>query len=99
MANLKYYDIIIKPIVTEKTMNAMEFKKYYFYVHPDSNKIQIREAIEKMFDGVKVERVNTLNVIGKVKRRGQTQGRRPARKKAIVELKAGSKEIEIFQGM
>ncbi len=99
MADLKYYDIILKPVVSEKTMNDMADKKYTFFVHPDSNKIQIKEAVEKMFDGVKVDKVNTMNCEGKVKRRGAIKGKRADRKKAIVKLKADSKEIEIFQGM
>ncbi|MDR2939801.1 MAG: 50S ribosomal protein L23 [Clostridiales bacterium] len=99
MADLKYYDIILKPVVTERTMNGLADKKYVFYVHPDANKIQIKEAVEKMFDGVKVDKVNTMNLMGKVKRRGKTSGRTPARKKAIIKLTPESNEIEIFQGM
>lgn len=99
MADIKYYDVILKPIVTEKTMNEMANKKYAFYVHPSATKIQVREAVEKMFDGVKVESVNTMNVAGKVKRRGYTSGRTNKRKKAIVKLTQASKEIEVFQGM
>jgi len=99
VADLKYYDIIQKPVVSERTMEEMAGKKYTFYVHPESNKIQIREAIEKMFDGTKVEYVNTMNVLGKKKRRGRRLGRTADRKKAIVQLKTDSKEIEIFQGI
>ncbi|MDR1688198.1 MAG: 50S ribosomal protein L23 [Clostridiales bacterium] len=99
MADLKYYDIIQKPVITEATMQEFAEKKYAFYVHPDATKIQIREAVEKMFDGTKVDWVNTINVKGKMKRRGYTRGKTPDRKKAIVKLKADSKEIEIFQGM
>lgn len=99
MADIKYYDVILKPIVTEKSMAAMADKRYVFKVHPDANKIQIREAVEKMFDGVKVEKVNTMNYDGKVRRRGRTQGRTSAYKKAVVQLTTDSKEIEIFQGM
>lgn len=99
MADLKYYDIILKPVITERSMNDMADKKYAFYVHPDSTKIQIREAVEKMFDGAKVKSVNTMNLQGKMKRQGYTRGRRPERKKAIVQLTEQSKEIEIFQGM
>lgn len=99
MADLKYYDIIFKPVVTEKSMKDMSDKKYVFYVHPDATKIQIREAVEKMFDGVKVEKVNTMNIKGKIRRRGNTWGRTPERKKAIVQLTESSNEIEIFQGM
>jgi len=99
MANVQYYDVIIKPVVTEKTMNDMADKKYTFFVHTESNKTMIKEAVEKMFDGVKVEYVNTMNVRGKFKRRGQTAGYTAARKKAIVQLKDDSKEIELFQGL
>ena len=99
MADLKYYDIIKKPLVTESSMRALELQKYTFLVHPDATKIQIREAVEKMFDGVKVERVNTMNCRGKVKRRGYTKGRTAARKKAIVTLTEASKPIEFFAGM
>ena len=99
MADVKYYDIIVKPVVTEKTMNDMGDKKYTFYVHKEANKTQIKEAVEKMFDGVKVEYVNTMNLIGKKRRRGNTVGRTPSRKKAIVQLKEDSKDIELFQGL
>ena len=99
MADLKYYDIIMKPVVTEKSMKALELQKYTFFVHPDATKIQIREAVEKMFEGVKVMSVNTMNYKGKIKRRGYTKGRTRARKKAIVTLKPGSKTIEFFEGM
>ena len=104
MADLKYYDILLRPVVTEKSMNDMSSKKYAFYVHPDATKIQIKEALEKLFDGVEVEKVNTMNKRGKVRRRRTSQGasaegRTAARKKAIVQLSADSKEIEFFQGM
>lgn len=99
MADLKYYDIIKKPLVTERSMQIMSEKKYTFLVHTDATKVQIKQAVEKMFEGVKVDKVNTMNLIGKVKRRGHTKGRRPARKKAIVKLTKESKDIEIFQGM
>ena len=99
MADLKYYDVILKPVVTEKSMAEMGNKKYVFYVHPDANKIMIREAVEKMFDGTKVSRVNTMNCLGKNRRRGMVVGKTAARKKAIVQLTSESKEIEIFQGM
>ena len=99
MADLKYYDIILKPVVTEASMALMDEKKYTFLVHPDANKIQIRQAVEKMFDGVKVETVHTMNYSGKVKRRGMIYGRTAKKKKAIVQLASNSKDIEIFQGM
>ncbi len=99
MADLKFYDIILKPVVTERSMNEMVDKKYVFYVHPDATKVQIKEAVEKMFEGVKVDKVNTMNMIGKIKRRGKTFGRTAKRKKAIIKLTPESNEIEIFQGM
>lgn len=99
MADLKYYDIILKPVVTEKSMNGMADKVYTFYVHPDATKTQIREAVEKMFEGTKVARVNTMNLPGKPKRRGMTWGKTAARKKAVVKLTEESKEIEIFAGL
>ena len=99
MANIQYYDVILKPVVTEKSMNAMADKKYTFLVHPEANKSQVREAVEKMFPGTKVEKVNTMNIQGKTKRRGMTFGKTAKTKKAIVKLTADSKEIEIFAGL
>ncbi|HIS81588.1 MAG TPA: 50S ribosomal protein L23, partial [Candidatus Scatomonas merdavium] len=86
MANIQYYDVILKPLVTEKSMNIMGEKKYTFLVHPEANKSQIKEAVEKMFDGVKVKSVNTMNQDGKTKRRGMTYGKTAKTKKAIVAL-------------
>lgn len=99
MAALKYYDIILKPIVTEKSMNSMSEKKYTFSVHPEATKNQIREAVEKMFAGTKVLKVNTMNLDGKTRRRGNTAGKTSKTKKAIVQLTADSAEIEIFSGL
>ncbi|MFT4107373.1 MAG: 50S ribosomal protein L23 [Lacrimispora sp.] len=99
MADIKYYDVIQKPVVTEKSMNAMATKKYTFTVHPDANKTMIKEAVEKMFPGTKVASVNTMNLDGKTKRRGTTYGKTSKTKKAIVQLTADSKEIEIFEGL
>lgn len=99
MADLKYYDVILKPVITENSMALIEDKKYTFLVHPEANKIQIKEAVEKMFDGTKVDSVNTMNYDGKPKRRGQIFGRTAKKKKAIVKLTENSKDIEIFQGM
>ncbi len=99
MADLKYYDVILKPIVTEKSMNAMSDKKYTFSVHTDATKAQIKEAVEKMFDGVKVAKVNTMNLDGKQRRRGNSVGMTAKTKKAIVTLTADSADIEIFQGL
>ena len=98
MADIKYYDVILKPVITEKSMNAMSDKKYTFLVHVDANKSMIKEAVEKMFPGTKVASVNTMNCDGKNKRRGLVVGKTAATKKAIVKLTEDSKEIEIFQG-
>ncbi len=99
MADIKYYDVILKPIITEKSMNAMAEKKYTFLVHPEATKTQVKEAVEKMFEGTKVAKVNTMNNDGKVKRRGMTYGRTSKYKKAIVKLTPDSKDIEIFEGL
>lgn len=99
MANIQYYDVILKPVVTEKTMELMADKKYTFLVHTEANKSMIKEAVEKMFPGTKVQSVNTMNMDGKTKRRGLTFGKTAKTKKAIVQLTAESAEIEIFQGL
>ena len=96
MADIKYYDVILKPVITEKSMAGMGEKKYTFLVHPEANKTQIKEAVEKMFEGAKVAKVNTLNADGKNKRRGMVVGKTAKTKKAIVTLTADSKDIEIF---
>ena len=98
MANVQYYDVILKPVITEKSMNAMGDKKYTFFVHPEATKTQIKEAVEKMFEGTKVKSVNTMNIDGK-RRRGMTVGKTAKSKKAIVALTEDSKDIEIFQGL
>ena len=99
MANVQYYDVILKPVITEKSMNAMGDKKYTFFVHPEATKTQIKEAVEKMFEGTKVKSVNTMNIHGKKRRRGMTVGKTAKSKKAIVALTEDSKDIEIFQGL
>ncbi len=99
MADIKYYDVILKPVITEKSMSGMGEKKYTFLVHPDANKSQIKEAVEKMFDGAKVAKVNTMNYDGKNKRRGMVTGKTAKTKKAVVQLTADSKDIEIFAGL
>ena len=99
MADIRYYDVILKPIVTEKSMNAMGEKKYTFMVHPEANKSQIKEAVEKMFNGTKVKSVNTMNLDGKSKRRGMTFGKTAKTKKAVVALTEDSADIEIFEGL
>ena len=93
------YDIILKPVITERSMAGTADKKYTFYVAPSANKIEVAKAIEEIF-GVKVAKVNTLNMQGKEKRMGmRPAGRRPSWKKAMVTLTADSKSIEFFEGM
>ncbi len=99
MADLKYYDVILRPVVTEKSMTAMADKKYTFYVNPDATKTQIKEAVEKMFEGTKVAKVNTMNLDGKNKRRGMVYGKTAQKKKAIVQLTEESADIQIFEGL
>ena len=99
MANVQYYDVIMKPVITEKSMADMAFKKYTFLVHPEANKTMIKEAVEKMFPGTEVKTVNTMNNDGKTKRRGRTEGKTVKTKKAIVTLTENSKEIEVFAGL
>ena len=99
MADIKYYDVILKPVLTEKSMNAMSEKKYTFLVNPDATKSQIAEAVEKMFKGAKVAKVNTINYDGKTKRRGATFGKTAKTKKAYVTLTEDSADIELFEGL
>ena len=95
----KAYDIIKKPVLTEKSYADMADKKYTFEVAVNANKTEIKAAIEEIFEGVKVESVNTMRTLGKMKRQGRTQGRTPEVKKAIVTLKKDSKNIPFFEGM
>ena len=101
MADIKYYDVILKPVITEKSMEDMGAKKYTFLVHPEANKTMIKEAVEKMFEGTKVAGVNTMNCEGKKKRvRGTFKfGKTAKTKKAIVKLTDDSADIEIFEGI
>ena len=93
------YDIIIRPVITEQSMEAVADKKYVFMVAVDSNKTEIKAAVEEIF-GVKVAKVNTLRQQGKMKRTGAyPMGRRAEYKKAVVTLTADSKTIEFFEGM
>ena len=91
-------DVIIKPIITERSMEDMTLGKYTFAVDRKSNKSEIKRAVENIF-GVKVDKVNTMNMLGKIKRQGVHSGRRASWKKAIVKLTAESKKIEFFEGM
>ncbi|MCI8525110.1 MAG: 50S ribosomal protein L23 [Oscillospiraceae bacterium] len=93
------YDIVMKPIITEQSMEDAEMKKYVFQVAVDANKIEIARAVEEIF-GVKVAKVNTIRMDGKMKRTGSyPAGRRAQWKKAMVRLTADSKTIEFFEGM
>ena len=93
------YDIIRRPVITEQSMADVADKKYVFMVDIDSNKTEIKEAVETVF-GVKVAKVNTVRMQGKVKRTGAyPAGKRAAYKKAIITLTADSKTIELFEGM
>lgn len=92
------HDIIIRPIVTEKTMTGMPSKKYTFKVAKNANKIEISKAVEDIFK-VKVDKVNTINVRGKFRRQGKFSGDTPSWKKAYVTLTPESKAIEFFEGM
>lgn len=92
------YEIIKKPIITENSMDQMADRKYTFEVAKDANKIEIKKAVEEIF-GVKVEKVTTMRVLGKVKRMGANSGKRPDWKKAIVKLAENSKTIEFFDGL
>mgnify|MGYP002543953942 CR=1 FL=1 len=93
------YDIIKRPVITEQSMAETEFKKYTFEVAKDANKIEIAKAVETLFKGVKVAKVNTISVRGRLKRMGRTAGYTSDWKKAVVTLAEGSKTIEFFDGM
>lgn len=92
------YDIVLRPVLTEKSYDQIEDKKYTFLVDVKANKTEIKKAVEEVF-GVKVERVNTIRQQGKLKRQGVHIGRRPTTKKAVVKLTSDSKDIEFFEGM
>ena len=94
---MQLHDVLIRPVITEKSTMLMEEGKYTFRVPLTANKVQIRQAVEKIFN-VKVEKVATIRVLGKTKRMGRTQGKRSDYKKAIVTLKAGE-SIEFFEGV
>ena len=93
------HDIIRRPVLTEKGYDGIADKRYVFEVDKNANKIEIKRALEAVFKGIKVEKVNTLRTMGKMKRQGRTQGRTPETKKAYVTLKESSKPIEFFEGM
>ena len=93
------YDVVIRPIITEQSMEDLDIKKYAFEVAKDANKIEIATAIETLFPGTKVAAVNTMNVSGKQKRMGKNVGTTRSWKKAVVTIKADSKKIEFFESM
>ena len=92
------YDVILKPVITEQSMDYAEAKKYVFKVAVDANKTEVKAAVEEIF-GVDVAKVNIMNVVGKRKRMGRYEGMTAASKKAIATLTADSKEIEFFQSL
>jgi len=92
-------DIIIKPVITERATDNLQNGKYTFKVAKNANKIEIKKAVEALFGGVVVEKVNTMNVRGKFRRQGRNSGYTASWKKAIVTLAEGSKTIEFFDGM
>jgi large subunit ribosomal protein L23 len=95
---MRAHDIIIRPVLTEKSYQDMGNKKYVFIVDPRATRTQVKMAVEEVFE-VKVEKVNVLRQLGKIKRQGNTSGRRTSVKKAYVTLTSGSKAIEFFEGM
>lgn len=92
------YDVILSPVVTERSMDIIENNKYTFKVAKKANKAEIKDAVEKIF-GVQVASVNTMNMVGKTKRVGNKVGKRSDWKKAIITLKEGSKTIEFFENI
>ena len=93
------HDIIIRPVLTEESYEGFPDKRYVFVVSPTANKTEIKLALESVFKGIKVDKVNTVRTLGKMKRQGKTEGRTPEIKKAYVTLKEDSKAIEFFEGM
>ena len=93
------YDVIIKPVISERSMDLAPEKKYTFKVAVDANKTEIKQAVEEIFEGVEVIKVNVANYDGKLKRMGRNLGRRAAFKKAIITLSADSKPIEFFENL
>ena len=96
---MNYHDIIIRPGLTEKTYDMIGSKIYTFIVDKKANRTDVKQAVEAVFEGVKVDKVNIVNKMGKIKRQGRYEGRRPATKKAYVTLKKDSKGIEFFDSM
>ena len=96
---MNYHDIIIRPVLTEKSYDMIGSKTYTFIVDKKANKTEVKQAIEAVFPGVEVDKVNVVNKMGKIKRQGRYEGRRPSTKKAYVTLKENSKGIEFFDSM
>ena len=96
---MNYHDIIIRPVLTEKSYDMIGSKTYTFIVDKRANKTEVKQAVEAVFPGVEVEKVNVVNKMGKVKRQGRYEGRRAATKKAYVTLKENSKGIEFFDSI
>ena len=94
-----YHDIIIRPVLTEKSYDMVGGKTYTFIVDKRANKTEVKQAVEAVFEGVKVDRVNVVNKLGKMKRQGRFEGRTASTKKAYVTLKENSKGIEFFDSM
>ena len=93
------HDVILRPVLTEASYDGIADKRYVFEVQIGANKTEIKLALESIFKGIKVEKVNTMRTMGKMKRQGRTQGRTPEIKKAYVTLTEDSKPIEFFEGM
>ena len=93
------HDVILRPVLTEASYDGFADKRYVFEVHPTANKTEIKLALESIFKGIKVDKVNSLRTLGKMKRQGRTAGRTPEIKKAYVTLTKDSKTIEFFEGM
>ncbi|MBR5545487.1 MAG: 50S ribosomal protein L23 [Clostridia bacterium] len=93
------HDIILRPVLTEASYMGIADKRYVFEVAKTANRTEVKMALETIFSGIKVEKVNTLRTLGKIKRQGRTSGRTPEIKKAYVTLKEDSKPIEFFEGM
>ena len=93
------HDIILRPVLTEASYEGIADKRYVFEVEKTANRTEVKMALEAIFSGIKVEKVNTLRTLGKIKRQGRTSGRTPEIKKAYVTLKKDSKPIEFFEGM
>lgn len=96
---MNYHDIIIRPVLTEKTYEMIGEKIYTFEVDKKANRTEVKQAVEAVFPGVKVEKVNIVNKTGKLKRQGRYEGRTASTKKAYVTLKENSKGIEFFDSM